>query len=60
MKKAKTKIKGLKQAHTSNSKIGMGDYTGTGVRNPIGRSLDIMGQKIIKQKSLKKAPKSLA
>jgi len=54
------KVKTLKNSHTSNQKIGMGDYYGQGIRNPVGRSRDSYIGKIIKPKDLKKPPKSLA
>jgi hypothetical protein len=54
------KMKGLKNAHTSNSKMGMGDYHGTGIRAPLGKMRDGMGMKDIKPSKLKKPPKSLA
>lgn len=53
------KSKGLKEAHTPNTKKGMGDFYGTGVRNPQGRSLDISVQAVPKVKKAK-APRSLA
>lgn len=49
-----------KTAHTSNSKIGMGDYYGIGIKNPIGRPIDVMGMDVPKPKRLTKPPKSLA
>lgn len=54
------KIKANKQAHTSNSKIGIGDNYGSGVKNPIGRIRDVMGITDVKPKRLGKPPKSLA
>lgn len=52
--------KGLKSAHTSNSKIGMGSFYGTGERNPLGKSRDVLGQKSMPKKALSKPPKKLA
>jgi hypothetical protein len=49
-----------KTAHTSNSKKGMGDYYGTGVKNPTGKMREGMGVNPLGKKSLGKAPKSLA
>lgn len=54
------KPKALKNAHTSNSKIGMGDNYGSGIKNKMGRSRDVMGMKPLSQKKLGKPPKSLA
>jgi hypothetical protein len=59
MKTHKT-LKPLKNAHASNSKIGMGDYYGTGVRNKVGRMIDGAGMNPVKSSKLKKPPKSLA
>lgn len=54
------KTKGLKTAHTANSKIGMGDYYGSGIRQPIGKMRDGAGLYPISKKGMKKPPKSLA
>ena len=49
-----------KTAHTSNTKKGMGDYYGTGVKAPVGRMRDGMGMIPVTKKGLGKPPKSLA
>lgn len=56
------KIKGLKQAHTSNAKIGMGDNYGTGHKNPIGKIRDVstVTTTPLSKGKLKKPPKSMA
>jgi hypothetical protein len=55
------KLKPLKNAHTSNSKYGMGDNYGTGVRAKLGKMReDSMGMIEITPKKLKKPPKSVA
>ena len=54
------KVKSLKESHTSPNKIGMGDYYGTGVRNPIGKPKEVFNEKAGKSRNLGKAPKSLA
>lgn len=54
------KLKGLKNAHTSNAKIGMGDSFGSGVKNPTGKAKSIMGVSSLKSKRISKPPKSLA
>jgi hypothetical protein len=54
------KIKPLKNAHTSNSKVGMGDYYGTAIKQKVGRARDVMGITPMKASKLKKPPKSLA
>jgi hypothetical protein len=46
--------------HVSNSSMGMGDYYGQGVRNPVGRIRDSMGQREIPEKELRVPPKALA
>lgn len=52
--------KPLKNAHTPNTKLGMGDYYGTGVRQKIGRMREGMGMQEITPKKMKTPPKSLA
>lgn len=53
--------KPLKNAHTSDSKIGMGDYYGRGIKNKMGRVReDTMGMNSISPTKMKKPPKSLA
>jgi hypothetical protein len=61
MTKAKPgdKVK-YKQAHTDNTKYGMGDYYGTGLTNKIGKIIDVTGFESPKKVNLKKPPKSLA
>lgn len=52
--------KGNKQWHVPNTKIGTGDFYGTGVKNKVGRSIyNSMEPKMGNQK-LGKPPKSLA
>lgn len=48
-----------KQAHTANTKYGMGDYYGTGVRSKLGTIRDGMGMQKLSQKKLKTPPKSV-
>lgn len=56
-----SKIKAMKkEAHTSNTKYGMGDYYGTGIKNKVGRMRDGAGQYPVAAKKLKRPPKSLA
>lgn len=54
------KSKKLVQSHTSNSKIGSGDFTGTAIPNKMGKSIDVMGMKLADNKSVKVKPRSLA
>ena len=56
----KKKPKPSKNAHTDNTKYGMGDFYGTGVKNKIGKVIDVMGMSPLTSKKLKKPPKSLA
>jgi hypothetical protein len=57
----KKKLKKGKEWHSSNSKIGMGDYYGQAVKNPQGKIVDnSMGYKSMNPKALSKPPKSLA
>ncbi len=53
------KNKSSRNAHTSNSPRGMGDFYGSGIRNPMGRSMDIMGLDYSKRK-VGKPPRTLA
>lgn len=56
------KVKGLKQAHTSNAKRGMGDAYGSGMKNPIGKIRDVstVTTTPLSKVKLKKPPKSMA
>jgi len=55
------KIKGLKQSHTPNTKIGKGDEYGSGIKQKMGKTLDSsMSLKSAVSKSIGKAPRSLA
>lgn len=54
-------IKPLKNAHTPNTKIGMGDNYGSAVKNPIGKMRsDSMGMRAVNPPSLKKPPRKIA
>lgn len=53
--------KPLKQAHSANKKFGMGDYYGSGIKNPIGKMReDSLGMNAVTPKKLKSPPRSLA
>lgn len=53
--------KNPKTSHTSNSKMGMGDFYGVGVKNKTGREiLNMIQVTPTSKKSMKKPPKSLA
>jgi hypothetical protein len=54
------KYKKNRFAHTQNTKYGMGDNYGTGIRQKLGRMRDGMGMVAIAPKKLKKPPRSLA
>lgn len=53
------KTKSLKTAHTSRSQLGMGDFYGQGVKNPIGRVREDT-LTYSKPNRLNKPPKKLA
>ena len=53
----KSPVKGIKQNHVANTKYGMGDYYGTGVKNPMGK-IEAMGK--VKTPKLNKKPRSFA
>lgn len=49
-----------KEAHSSNTKFGMGDYYGTGVRQPFGKMRgDSVGMYPVSKKKLKTPPRSV-
>jgi hypothetical protein len=53
--------KGLKNAHTPNTKIGMGDYYGQAIKQKVGRVRDDMiNYTPSTPKSIKTPPRSLA
>ena len=47
-------------AHTANTKYGMGDNYGTGIRAKLGKMHEGLGMKEITAKKLKTPPKGLA
>jgi hypothetical protein len=54
-------MKPVKNAHTANMKIGMGNNYGSGIRNPVGKiRSDALGANNLAKKKLGKPPKSLA
>lgn len=58
MKDKKTKYN---QAHTDNTKYGMGDYYGTGILPKVGKLREsTMGASNFTKKQLKTPPKSVA
>lgn len=50
----------IKQSHVANTKIGMGDYYGSGIKQRTAKARDISGFKEISPKKIKTPPKSLA
>lgn len=54
------KVKPTRAAHTSKSQKGMGDFYGTGIRNPVGKIRDVSGLQMVSKAKSKKPPKSLA
>ena len=54
-------MKKHKEWHSANKKFGMGDYYGTGIKNPVGKLRDTyMEDGLVTPKKLKKPPRSLA
>lgn len=53
-------LKANRQAHTSNSKIGMGDNHGVGMKNPMGKMRSGDGMQILSRKQIGTPPKKLA
>lgn len=47
-------------AHTQNTPYGMGDNYGSGIRNPVGKMREGMGQQAISKAKLNKPPLNLA
>ncbi len=56
----KKETKAPKFAHTPKTQRGMGDYYGSGVRNPVGKVIDVFQSGTVKSKKIGKPPKSLA
>jgi hypothetical protein len=57
------KLKPLKkhvEAHSSSAKLGMGDFYGSGVKNPVGKIRDVFTVNQPSMKKMGKPPKSLA
>lgn len=48
------------ETHVPKTKYGMGDYYGTGIKNPIGRVREDYMMNPIPSKNMGKPPKSLA
>ena len=47
--------------HVSHTSMGMGDYYGSGVKNPVGKMReDSLGMNAVNPSKLKKPPRSLA
>ena len=54
------KPKGLKNAHTANTKYGMGDNYGSGIKAKVGKLRDGTGMANITKAKIKTPPKTLA
>lgn len=55
------KITQKKESHSTNRKLGMGDFYGSGMKNPIGKMRsDSPGNRPVSPSKLGKPPKSLA
>jgi hypothetical protein len=48
-----------KEAHSSSTKQGMGDYYGTGIRAKLGKMRDGMGMYAVSKTKMKIPPKSV-
>jgi len=53
-------MKAPKVAHTSNSKKGLGDFYGTGLKAKMGKMVEGVGTMEVTPKKMKTPPKSLA
>jgi hypothetical protein len=53
-------VKGLKNAHSSNSKMGSGDFYGTAIKQNVGRIRDSYMKPLTSKSKIGKPPKSLA
>ena len=53
-------IKRTKNAHEPKSPKGMGDYYGTAIKQPLGKSRDVLGVAPLSKSKVKTPPKSLA
>ncbi len=47
-------------AHTANTKYGMGDNYGTGIKQPLGKMIEGTGMRPVSPAKLKKPPRKLA
>lgn len=54
------KVKSNRFAHTANTKYGMGDNYGSGLRNKVGKMRSGVGFMEVSKSKLKSPPKSLA
>jgi hypothetical protein len=54
-------IKAPKESHVANTKFGMGDYYGSGIKNKVGKMREnSMGANDVSMKKLKSPPKKIA
>jgi hypothetical protein len=53
-------LKKTREAHAMNTKFGMGDFYGQGVKNPVAKLRESFMTPNMTSKKLKKPPKSLA
>jgi hypothetical protein len=49
-----------KTAHTSSSKVGSGDFYGSGIRNKMARTIENMVEMPMPKGKMKRPPKTLA
>ncbi len=55
-----SKVKANRFAHVANTKYGMGDNYGSGIRNKVGKMREGPGNYPVKPSKLKSPPRSLA
>lgn len=60
MRKTQSITSKTKGAHTSKSKIGMGDFYGTSIKQPLGKMRSGIGSNPVSAKKLGNPPKKLA
>lgn len=56
----KTLNTSVKAAHTPKTQLGMGDFYGTSIKQPLGKTRSSIGTNPISKKKLGKPPKSMA
>lgn len=60
MRKTQSTTSKAKGAHTSKSQIGMGDFYGTSIKQPLGKMRSGIGSNPVSKSKLAKPPKKMA